>query len=305
MVFSAMFLPMPQLLQRTSAFNLNFSEFMPDTDCLSSCEIANALMQLMHSPLSYIILEIRLVPLNLRAYPSFSTHFDSSSAYRSLLGLHSGDRYVSSILLHALYYFRLGVLSWKKFATLNISREIVWSCRIIAWSWSVGCVVSNFGCSFRTTSFSLNCIGQRRHCFISGKYSVSCITRMKTFPDLGSSYAISAVMIGTLWMVPRDLINGVTLTWQSVLFIIVTPPPTQHVSALLSISKRNDCSFDACWMNPKDLSFSLIQHCVVWTLETVYLWSIPWALVFSFQCVAAEKTLPFLFLSKAIISDFL
>jgi hypothetical protein len=149
---------------------------MPDTDCLSW--IANALMHLMNSPLSWIIRDVQLVPLNLRAYPSSSTHFDSSSAYRSLLGLHSGDGYFSSILLHSLYSFCVGVLPWKKDATLKISREFVSSCSIIAWSWSVGCVVRNFSRSFRTTSFSLNCIGQRRHRFISGNYSAWCMTWM-------------------------------------------------------------------------------------------------------------------------------
>jgi hypothetical protein len=91
-------------------------------------------------------------------------------------------------------------------------------------------------------------------------------------------------------MDPKDLINGVTLTWRLVLFIIIT----QHVSALLSSSNRNDSSCDVFWMNPIDLSSSSIQRCVVWTLDTISVWSIPWALVLSSQSVAAEETLPFL-----------
>jgi hypothetical protein len=89
------------------------------------------------------------------------------------------------------------------------------------------------------------------------------MTRMKSLPDLGLSYAIAAVIIGTFWMDPSDLIYGLMLTWQSVLFIFITSPWTQHVAALLSRSKQNDSSVTACWMNPIDLSSSLIQRCVV------------------------------------------
>jgi hypothetical protein len=76
-------------------------------------------------------------------------------------------------------------------------------------------------------------------------------------------------------------------------------------NTLLSSSNRNDSSCDVCWMNPIDLSSLSIQRCVVWTLETIAVWSIPWALVLSYQSVAAEETLPLLFLRKAIISYFL
>jgi hypothetical protein len=133
--------------------------------------MVNALIILMNSTSSWTTLDVARVPLNLRAYPSSSTHFDSSLAYNSMLGLHSGDGYVSSIFSHSSNSFLVGILPWKKDATLKISRDIVKSSKTIAWSRYVGCVVRKFSRSFRTTSFSPIFMGQRRHRFISGKYS--------------------------------------------------------------------------------------------------------------------------------------
>jgi hypothetical protein len=86
-------------------------------------------------------------------------------------------------------------------------------------------------------------------------------------------------------MEPSDLINGVTLTWQSVLFITIINFPTQHVSALLSNSTQNDSSvlFAPCRISPTDLSLSSIQRRVVWMLESVAERMMPCALVLSSQ----------------------
>jgi hypothetical protein len=67
--------------------------------------------------------------------------------------------------------------------------------------------------------------------------------RIKTLPDLGSSYATAAVITGTRLIEPNELRNGETLTNLSDLFITITPLPTQQVSALLSNSILKQDSF--------------------------------------------------------------
>jgi hypothetical protein len=53
MVFSTILLPMPQLVKRTSAFDLNFSELMPETvSLIESLDMVNASILLMNSPSS-------------------------------------------------------------------------------------------------------------------------------------------------------------------------------------------------------------------------------------------------------------
>jgi hypothetical protein len=62
-----------------------------------------------------------------------------------------------------------------------------------------------------TTSFNVNCIGQSKLLFISGQYNARWMNKIKTFPDLGSSYATAAVPIGTYLAVPRQQMKGLSL----------------------------------------------------------------------------------------------